>query len=73
MHSRRMRTSRLLTVYQHTLPGGVPAQGECLPRGVYQPMGCTYPGAKISPCPKFHLWVVINGQPNLIVVSNGYS
>ena len=27
MHSSRMRTVRLLTVYQHALLGGVPAQG----------------------------------------------
>ena len=34
MHSSRMRTACLLTVPQHALPGGVPAQGVYLPRGV---------------------------------------
>ena len=32
MHSSRMRTARLLTVSQHALPGGVPAQGGVLAR-----------------------------------------
>ena len=45
MHSSRMRTTRLLTVSQHALPGGgvcpegVSAQGECLSRGSVCPGG----------------------------------
>ena len=35
MHSSRMHTARLLTISQHALPGGIPAQG------VYLPGGCT--------------------------------
>ena len=39
MHSSRRRTARLLTVSQHALLEGVPAQGVYLPCGVYLPGG----------------------------------
>ena len=35
MHSSRMHTTRLLTVSQHALPGGVPAQGDVPTLGVH--------------------------------------
>ena len=53
MHSSRMRTAHLLTISQHALLGGVPAQGVYLPGGVPAqvctcqggtcPGGCTCP------------------------------
>ena len=48
MHSSRMRTACLLTVPQHALPGGVPAQGVYLPGGV-PAQGSTCPGTPL-PC-----------------------
>ena len=39
MHSSRMRTARLLTVFQHALLGGCTCRGMYLPRGVYLPRG----------------------------------
>ena len=54
MHSSRMRTALLLTVSQHALPGGVPAQGVTCQGGVPAQgsalggvctwWGCTCPG-----------------------------
>ena len=63
MHSSRMRTVHLLTVYHHALPrgvpgggvpaGGVPAQEGTCPRrylpGGYLPGGCTCPGGCTRP------------------------
>ena len=39
MHSSGMRAASLLTISQHALPGGVPAQGVYLPGGMNLPRG----------------------------------
>ena len=47
MHSSRMRTTRLLTISQHALPGGIPAQGGVPAWEVYLFGRCTCPGGGV--------------------------